>query len=114
MELNFSTTPVEVPVTIDNKKYILREATGDAVTKWKNLIMSKAKLGPDGKPIAYQAMADCEPILVSYCLVEKNNNTPVSVETIRSWPNRVQSALFEKAKEISEVDVENEEAAKNE
>lgn len=104
--MKFDLEPHVEPVTIGGVDYFLKEASGDAACKWKNTIMKSTKIGPDGKPVGIDGLADSEPILVSLCLVEADKDgSPskrhVSVSTIRSWPARIQTALFEKAKEIS-------------
>ena len=107
--------PIEERVSIGGKKYILREATGDAGCKYRNSLLKATKLGPDGKPVSIEGMADSEPLLVSLCLFElyeqKGSNgvsetkeRPTPLIVVRSWPARVQKALFERAKEISDLD----------
>lgn len=107
--------PVEVPVTVADKKYILREASGDAACRWNNAVSKAYKLSPDGKAVAIDGLPDVEPLLVSMCLYTPDANgkvvvkangdadpkTLVPLATIRSWPSRVQKALFDRAKKIS-------------
>ena len=114
--LDFSDlTRVEVSVTVGDKQYTLREATGDAACRYRNALLKCTELGPEGKPVRVIGMADVEPLLVSLCLFNEQNK-PVHVNTVRSWPARIQKALFEKTKEISNLDdeEEDEEAVKNE
>lgn len=110
--LVFSLERTVIPVTIgdgdDAKEYELKEATGDAAVTWHNAMFSKTKLGPDGKPSSMGAMGDTEPLLVSLCLFPKDSDRNVSVVVIRSWPNRIQKSLFEKAKEISDLEEKDE------
>ncbi len=104
----------EIPVQVGDKKYTLREATGDAACLYRNAMLRCTKLGPEGKPETITGIADAEPYLVSLCLFNEGNK-PVPVATIRKWPARVQTALFDKAKEISELgEDEDEDTAKNE
>ena len=104
--------PVVIPVNIKDKdgvlrSYELREANGDSACRWKNAILQRTNLGPNGKPSSFGAIADTEPIVISLCLFDKDGkNVPVGV--IRQWPAKVQRALFEKAKEISELDEDEE------
>lgn len=113
--------PIVIPVKLKDKDgelkdYELREANGDVACRWRNAILQRTTLGPDGKPSSLGAIADTEPILVSLCLFEAGTNRNVPVGTIRQWPSKVQKALFEKAKEISELDDDEEvkKKAKNE
>lgn len=106
--LNFDDlTPIALPVRVKGKDYLLREATGDAVAKWRNAQLRATRLGGDGKPASIDGLADAEPLLVSLCLFEVGQGgkeLPVSVQTVRSWPGRITSALFARAKEISELE----------
>ena len=94
--------PVEVPVQYGGKAYLLKEATGDASCRWRNAALKTAKLGPDGKPVSLEGVADLDPLLVSLCLFEPDGK-PVPLPVIRSWPARVQKRLYEKAKSISQL-----------
>jgi hypothetical protein len=109
-EMCFETlAPVEVPVKIGSGRYVLREASGDAACRYQNAVLKTTKLGPDGRPTDINGLADCEPLLVSLCLFEIVHTTdsdppkyrPVPLSVIRSWPNRIQRALFRRAQEIS-------------
>ena len=96
-------TPQTEPVKLSGKDYSLREASGDAATKFANARLNCIKLGPDGKPQTVRGIADVEPLLVSLCLFdETGKNVPEA--TVRSWPARVQKVLFERAKEMSHLD----------
>ncbi|MFA5376327.1 MAG: hypothetical protein WC455_11335 [Dehalococcoidia bacterium] len=96
-------TPQTEPVKLSGKDYSLREASGDAATKFANARLSCIKLGPDGKPQTVRGIADVEPLLVSLCLFdESGKNVPEA--TVRSWPARVQKVLYDRAKEMSHLD----------
>lgn len=106
----------EEPVKLFGKNYVLREATGAAACKWRNDIFKSTKLGPDGKPVSVDGLADSEPNLVSLCLFERyddgrgqtrERNVPLA--TIRGWPQRVVKRLFERAKDMSELGMEDQE-----
>ncbi len=111
-EMNFDDlAQVEVPVSIGGKKYVLKEATADAVRKWRNAQLKATKLGDNGKPISLEGMADTEPLLVSLCLFEEvkesgkpDSLSPVSLSTVSSWPNRIVGALFAEATKISDLE----------
>jgi len=105
-ELNFDDlTPIEIPVRIQGKNYVLREASGDAACRYRNAVLACAQLTPEGKAVSVRNLADVEPLLVSLCLFDEKGN-PVSVNQVRKWPARVVKALYEKAKEISDLDLE--------
>lgn len=117
-ELDFNDLSViELPVKVTGKNYILKEASGDAACKYRNSMLACTKLGPDGKPVSVNGIADCEPSLVASCLfevTEKNTQVPVPLAMIRSWPDRVQKKLAETVKKVSgmETSEENEETLK--
>lgn len=98
--------PIEVPYKLGGKSYILKEASGDAVCKYRNALMKSAKMGDDLRVTSVDGIADVEPLLVSLCLFEvtEKGHRPVSTADVRAWPNRVQKALFEKVKEISDLE----------
>jgi hypothetical protein len=105
--LNFDDlSPVEIPVKLSNKEYVLREASGDAAVKWRNAQVRAARM-VDGKVSGVGDIADSEPLLVSLCMWEvttvsgTRREVPVPLHVVRSWPARVVSTLFEKIKEIS-------------
>lgn len=116
-ELNFDDLAlIEVPVSIGDKRYLLREASGNVACKYRNALLNCTVLGPEGKPQTVRNMADVEPLLVSLCLfqlLEQPDGTvkerPAQLADVRGWPNRIVKALFERAKEISELDEEEEE-----
>lgn len=99
-----STNLIELPVRVGSTKYVLREASGDAACKFQNARVSRYIYNDDGKLKGLRDMADLEPFLVSLCLFMEDKATPISEVTIRSWPQRIQSKLFDKAKAISGLD----------
>jgi hypothetical protein len=92
----------EVPVQIAGKSYTLREANGEAARRYRNALLRSAKLGPDGKPVSLDGMADAEMILVNECLIDKSGRkTPIQV--LGSWPANVIKKLFNKAYAMSDL-----------
>lgn len=109
----FDLSVTEIPVKIGDVEYTLKEASGDASIKYRNMVMGRVKM-LDGKPSQMDNLADSEPFLVHLCLFDsEGKNVPINI--IRSWPARIQKSLFEKAKEISQLDEEDEddETSKN-
>jgi hypothetical protein len=107
-DLNFpDLSPVEIPdIQIGDRKYTLREASGDAGCKFRNQRIKATKLGPDGKPIGIDGFADADPHLLSRCLFEQTERglMPVPVLTILGWKDRIQVALTKTLKQISNLD----------
>lgn len=104
------------PVRIGKTWYLLIEATGDAVRQWRNARLKASKL-EDGKLVSMEGLADIEPLLVSLCLynLDQTTATPtqpphdivfkgqVAKEVVGAWPARVQTALYERIKKISDL-----------
>lgn len=106
------------PETNKADNYELREATGADATKFRDFIVQRTKLGPNGKPQSMGAIAGSEPMLVSMCLFYGDTNKNVPENVVRKWPARIQKELFQRAKEISglkeELEGDDEDSAKNE
>lgn len=104
-------TPIEIPVKIGSKSYVLREASGDVACRYRNKLLQSTRFS-DGKPSSIEGMADAEPLLISLCLWEKYDDKgatkerPVLLQEVRSWPSKIQKKLFDTAKRISELDEE--------
>lgn len=100
------------PKTGEIQDYVLRAANGYAVTEYQNAKMAGMVVAGDGSTATiHDRMANVGPLLLSRCLwrpmTQPDGTTkevPVSIKTIQGFPGRVQEALFERAKEISEID----------
>lgn len=109
--------PVRLSFKIGKRTYVLCEADGDAGAKYRSAAARSARLN-DGKVVGVEGIGDIEPLLVSKCLYDTDDKGNLRVDdddkpikkylvpegTIRSWPDRVQKALFNKIKEISGLD----------
>ncbi len=104
---------IEETVRIGKDQYLLREADEGAVCKWRNSQMRTAILGPDGKPKTIGDIADSAPLLISLCLfkIDGERQLPVTLDTVRKWPNRVTKVLHERIMEISDLNTEDTEEA---
>lgn len=113
--------PIEVPVKVGLDSYILLEANGEAVVKWRNMLLKGTKIGTNGRPSSIETVAEAEPYLVSLCLYYADKSTGsvplnkdgdpdpkflVPIQRIKKWPNRIQTDLFKRIKEISHLDEE--------
>lgn len=106
---DLSSTAIDIP--IGKSIYILREASGDAAIKYRNAVLKATKLS-DGKVSGLDGLADTEAYLVHLCLFETLRDSAgsptgernVPIPTIRNWPNRVQKALYDRAKKISSLE----------
>jgi hypothetical protein len=114
-EMVFDLEPIEIPIKIGGKSYILREASEGAAVGYRNLVMKAARMS-EGKIVGIDGAADVEPYLVSQCVFETDREgrvrqigdrlVNVHINTVRSWPSRVVTPLFDKIKEISDLDRE--------
>ena len=110
----FDLEPIEIPIKVGSKNYILCEADGAGATAYQNAQLEATELR-NGKPFRMKGFANAEPLLVSYCLYElgpdgSRSNIRVPLKTIQSWPGRIQKALAAKAKEISGMAGDDDEA----
>jgi hypothetical protein len=92
----------QVPVQVGRQEYVLREANGAGARAYRNAMLRGARLGPDGKPVSIEGMADGELVLVQHCLVDKQGRQ-LHMQVLAGWPSRVLKALFQKAQEISDL-----------
>lgn len=100
--LNFSDLSViELPVQVGENSYTLKEANEATAVKWRNATMAAARFR-DGNISGFSGIADSEPLLVSLCLFDKDGKN-VPIDTVKEWPARIVKAMFENAKEISEL-----------
>jgi len=111
-EMKFSLERQEIKVSIEGKDkegndetktYTLKEADGFAAIQYRNRIMEAIRPSAEGQPTAYKGFAEIEPLLVSLCLFNEDDK-PVSISMIKGWPSRIQKALFNKVKDMSDLD----------
>jgi hypothetical protein len=113
--------PVEVPVRIGKKRYVLREASADAVIKYRNALTNGAVINPKTGTVIQGDMAAAEPIAVAACLYEvwdeNKDPRPVLLSEVLKWRNSIVAPLFNRLRSISPnlmADAADEEKAKNE
>jgi hypothetical protein len=108
--------PMQIPVKIDGKKYVLREATADAVDRYRAAETQGAEVtqSSDGQMTVRKTgdTRGADTLLVSLCLCQVNgdgsirldtNGDPATVplRTVKGWPDRYVRPLFDKIREIS-------------
>lgn len=102
---------IEIPFKYQGKQYVLVEADEDTAAAYRNASVRGAKI-LDGKLVGLPTdVAGVQSLLVAGCLRLVDGNgmrQPVERETVKRWPSRVVKPLFNKAKEISELDEEDE------
>jgi hypothetical protein len=109
--------PIEIPVTMGKKQYILREASEAVAAKWRNHNMQGIRV-VGGKVAGMDGVGDTQALLVSLCLCETDENgavltikvgneeipKTVPLAEVRRWHSRIVGPLFDRAKAISKLD----------
>ena len=99
--LIFQTSLKEIPVTIDDKPFVIRELTGWGQKKWQESLGGKVSVDGNGKLIVADVnIVSPELILLPLCLFE-GNDKPVPVSVLQTWPATVLSSLYKTAQELS-------------
>lgn len=107
-------SPIEIGLTYQGKKYLLKEASEGATCEYQDEMLRITK--PDmetGKPTSVEGMNKLDAGLVSRCLFEVNSSVegmstlvPVTLEQVLSWPHRAVERIRNKIREISEIRVD--------
>lgn len=105
---DYNIQPKELRLTIGGAKYVMLEASGDVACRYRNALLDCTELGPEGTPVRVKNMADLEPYLVSMCLYPVNADGTVASKSVspvlvRSWPSRVQKALYVQARKLGDI-----------
>jgi len=102
-----SPEPIEIPVTIGAKNYLLKEAPEALYARYLNELSKASKVSEDAngnRSVIHETTFNTEAQLVSFCLFEKTESgglKSVDVNAVRSWPHRIVKPLFERAEEIN-------------
>lgn len=101
--MNLSIIPVEEPISIDDRRYVLKELDGEGSIIWRTARHSKyVRDSVNGEIIDIKSEADLDSLLISLCLYDTSGHR-VSLETIKTWPQRVINVLAEKSVKISQL-----------
>lgn len=106
MKLTFeSLDPQVITVEAGNRVFQLREATAQAACDYQNAVTSCTVYNERGIRCGVKGLADADLLLVSRCLVEIKDGGyhAVELEEIKSWPDRVKNALFNKICQMSNI-----------
>jgi len=109
--------PIQLPVRVMGKPYVLVEADEDAAVKYRNASMKAARLD-DGKIVGFDKVGDVEPLLVSLCLYYAGHDGKapldalgdfdrtklVPLKKVLMWPARIVKPLFDRVKDISQLE----------
>jgi hypothetical protein len=100
---------IEVPVTIGEDRYVMREASEEVATAYQ-IAMMRGMQVVDGKVRGnLGGLADAQSLLLSRCILRYGGDDkphPVDRNVIRQWPSRIVKQLFERLTKISEIDEE--------
>lgn len=106
--------PVEVPVRVHGRKYLLREASEGAYSEYRNFMARNVKLGEaaDGttRVTSAENVFDAVTVLLGGCLFgpldERGGppEQPVGRAFVQGLPRRVTEPLFDRARQISNID----------
>ncbi len=97
-------TPIEAPFRISGKRYLVKSAPAAAAAMWQNFLVGKATFDPEtGQPTKFAGAMEAQHFLLSMCMVEAETQIPVTIVTIKQWPNKIVQPLCDKLFEISEL-----------
>ena len=91
------------PFTIRETNYEAREASGGAVSRYKDSLLRGITMGPEGKPVKSEGVQSQELDLVASCVFYKEDGKKVPRDIVSSWPFRVTEDLVTRIKENSEM-----------
>lgn len=108
-KLEFTLDKAEVEVSLSDPKtgttgeYVLVEMDGRCRDKYLTNVSSRVDSGPDGKGTSVKNFEGLQSALLSLVLFEVvgSERKPVPEDTIQAWPARVQSALFDQARDMN-------------
>src|SRR5690554_6057155 len=104
---------IEIPFTYKGEKFLIKEATADDARVYKNFLMSRTSVGPDGTPVGFKDIADIEILLVGRCLYRPDSKEPIGKDVVAKWSNRVIRPIYETIKKISELSADEEDEKKD-
>ncbi len=115
---------IEVPVKYGGKKYLLRECPEFGAVKMRAAAARSTRTDANGKPVDPDGGGGFAALLVSFCLCETvgegdqlavkqgedGRAVTVPLATIDGWPSHIVATLFDKARVISQLVPDSEEA----
>lgn len=100
--------PVEIPVTIGKRRFILREADTAVYTRYRDGMQKEITVDPETKRISAGAATKAQIQAIAMSLTElrvngdaKTQHVKVSVDTVMKFKPAVTKAIFAKLCEIS-------------
>lgn len=119
--IDFGTVGVkEIQITnLLGRDYVLREASGAAAIRYRSQQAEAIRTNEEGTPVGFnRGMIESEATLVGDCLYEVApvngvptvKGRPVGAGHVQTFPSHVLKTLYEKCREISNLDPEDEES----
>ena len=110
--------PRSTKKTIDNKPYVIREASADANSKYRHAILSTTERGADGVITkVLPGFEETDYVLLAECIYPDTETgtrcgyghldgqqKPIGIDVIKSWPDRVTKVLIGLVKEMSNIE----------
>jgi hypothetical protein len=110
----------ERQVSIGEQVYLLKEATGEAVAKYRDAQLRATKLNKEADVVQLGDVAESELLLLSLCLWEAQTHggkylpkQSVSLDTVKAWPSRITTPLFTELERMSGLNAHARGQAKN-
>lgn len=103
-----SLIPEEVTFSIDDRTFVVKEATEGTAKEYENEVVKATTLGPDGKPTKIDGLAHASTRFLARCLFErvtngdgKTTDKPITETALKAWPSRTTKPLLLTAFQIS-------------
>jgi hypothetical protein len=109
---DFDSFPVTIKLNGKEEKFMMRELSGEARDRYLQDLGSRMRTDKDGKPAGMRDYKNLQATLLSLGLFHSDGK-PVDIKTIQKWPARVQKQLHEKLTQMSGLDDDAEDDAKN-
>jgi hypothetical protein len=110
MDFSNDAEPIVIPVKIGKKNYVLKEASEDAVTKYRAAQSRGGFVEENGRFAIPEGASEAESVLVAACLYEvyqhegEDKERPVILSQVRAWKHSIVRQLFDRVREISNLE----------
>jgi hypothetical protein len=101
--LKFTLQRKEVPVEIDERKYVLKEMDGYHRDMYLNIVTKSQTGSADGRTIRVKNFEGLQAKLINLCLFNESGEN-VATEEIQKWPAAMQTELFREAQSLNGLD----------
>jgi hypothetical protein len=106
----------EVKVKLNGKPHIIVSADGETATEYRNMALKHVIMRDSQIEGKLHGLAESEPFLVSRCvflLGPKDERTPYTLDVVKKWNSSAIKKLYNKIREISDLEEKGLEKAKN-